>query len=185
MTHRRRDTGAPVAHRGLLRHVVEVDHSPSRPATMPFALQDHTVLFAVVELLENVLDLVLRELAGRLGAPACEHLVGMMMVVMMLVVVLIVVVMVMLVLVLIVIVMMVVTTAGAVLVMLFMVVMVVMVVLVLGLLGKELQLLFKGILVLHRLENLCAGELIPRVVMMVAFWLCSRNRATQASSFSA
>ena len=40
--------------------------------------------------------------------------------------------------------------------------MVVMVVLVLGLLGKELQLLFKGILVLHRLENLCAGELIPR-----------------------
>ena len=32
----------------------------------------------------------------------------------------------------------------------------------LGLLGKELQLLFKGILVLHRLENLCAGELIPR-----------------------
>ena len=37
-----------------------------------------------------------------------------------------------------------------------------MVVLVLGLLGKELQLLFKGILVLHRLENLCAGELIPR-----------------------
>ena len=84
------------------------------------------------------------------------------MVVMMLVVVLIVVVMVMLVLVLIVIVMMVVTTAGAVLVMLFMVVMVVMVVLVLGLLGKELQLLFKGILVLHRLENLCAGELIPR-----------------------
>ena len=37
-----------------------------------------------------------------------------------------------------------------------------MVMLVLGLLGKELQLLFKGILVLHRLENLCAGELIPR-----------------------
>ena len=58
-------------------------------------------------------------------------------------------------------VMVVVAAAGAVLVMLIMV-MVVMVVLVLGLLGKELQLLFKGILVLHRLENLCAGELIPR-----------------------
>ena len=43
-----------------------------------------------------------------------------------------------------------------------MLIVVVMVVLVLGLLGKELQLLFKGILVLHRLENLCAGELIPR-----------------------
>ena len=57
--------------------------------------------------------------------------------------------------------MVVVAAAGAVLIMLF-VVMVVMVVLVLGLLGKELQLLFKGILVLHRLENLCAGELIPR-----------------------
>ena len=39
-----------------------------------------------------MLDLVLRELAGRLGDPACEHLVGMMVVVMMLVVVLIVVV---------------------------------------------------------------------------------------------
>ena len=73
---------------------------------------------------------------------------------------LIVVVMVMLVLV--VIVMVVMAAAGAVLVMLFVVVIVVMVVLVLGLLGKELQLLFKGILVLHRLENLCAGELIPR-----------------------
>ena len=112
------------------------------------------------------------------------------MVVMMLVVVLIVVVMVMLVLVVIVvmvvvaaagavlimlimvvmvvlalvfiIVMVVVAAAGAVLVMLIMVMIVVMVVLVLGLLGKELQLLFKGILVLHRLENLCAGELIPR-----------------------
>ena len=58
-------------------------------------------------------------------------------------------------------VMVVVAAAGAVLVMLIMVMMV-MVVLVLGLLGKELQLLFKGILVLHRLENLCAGELIPR-----------------------
>ena len=46
--------------------------------------------------------------------------------------------------------------------MLFVVMIVVMVMLVLGLLGKELQLLFKGILVLHRLENLCAGELIPR-----------------------
>ena len=57
-------------------------------------------------------------------------------------------------------VMAVVAAAGAVLIMLIMV-MVVMV-LVLGLLGKELQLLFKGILVLHRLENLCAGELIPR-----------------------
>ena len=74
-------------------------------------------------------------------------------------VMLIVVVMVMLVLV--VIVMVVVAAADAVLVMLIMV-MVVMVMLVLGLLGKELQLLFKGILVLHRLENLCAGELIPR-----------------------
>ena len=73
---------------------------------------------------------------------------------------LIVVVMVMLVLV--VIVMVVVAAAGAVLIMLFVVMIVVMVVLVLGLLGKELQLLFKGILVLHRLENLCAGELIPR-----------------------
>ena len=69
---------------------------------------------------------------------------------------------VMVVLVLVVIVMVVVAAAGAVLVMLIMVVIVVMVVLVLGLLGKELQLLFKGILVLHRLENLCAGELIPR-----------------------
>ena len=68
---------------------------------------------------------------------------------------------VMVVLVLVVIVMVVVAAAGAVLIMLIMV-MVVMVVLVLGLLGKELQLLFKGILVLHRLENLCAGELIPR-----------------------
>ena len=58
-------------------------------------------------------------------------------------------------------VMVVVAAAGAVLIMLIMVMMV-MVVLVLGLLGKELQLLFKGILVLHRLENLCAGELIPR-----------------------
>ena len=58
-------------------------------------------------------------------------------------------------------VMVVVAAAGAVLIMLIMV-MVVMVVLVLGLLGKELQLLFKGILVLHRFENLCAGELIPR-----------------------
>ena len=73
---------------------------------------------------------------------------------------LIVVVMVMLVLV--VIVMVVMAAAGAVLVMLIVVMIVVMVVLVLGLLGKELQLLFKGILVLHRLENLCAGELIPR-----------------------
>ena len=69
-----------------------------------------------------------------------------------------VVVMVMLVLVVIV-VMVVVAAAGAVFIMLFVVV---MVMLVLGLLGKELQLLFKGILVLHRLENLCAGELIPR-----------------------
>ena len=59
------------------------------------------------------------------------------------------------------IVMVVVAAAGAVLIMLIMV-MVVMLVLVLGLLGKELQLLFKGILVLHRLEYLCAGELIPR-----------------------
>ena len=75
-------------------------------------------------------------------------------------VMLIVVVMVMLVL--IVIVMVVMAAAGAVLVMLFVVMIVVMVVLVLSLLGKELQLLFKGILVLHRLENLCAGELIPR-----------------------
>ena len=65
-------------------------------------------------------------------------------------------------LVLVVIVMVVVAAAGAVLIMLFVVMIVVMVVLVLGLLGKELQLLFKGILVLHRLENLCAGELIPR-----------------------
>ena len=73
---------------------------------------------------------------------------------------LIVVVMVMLVLV--VIVMVVMAAAGAVLIMLIVVMIVVMVVLVLGLLGKELQLLFKGILVLHRLENLCAGELIPR-----------------------
>ena len=73
---------------------------------------------------------------------------------------LIVVVMVMLVLVFIV--MVVVAAAGAVLIMLFVVMIVVMVMLVLGLLGKELQLLFKGILVLHRLENLCAGELIPR-----------------------
>ena len=56
-------------------------------------------------------------------------------------------------------VMVVVAAAGAVLIML---IVVVMVMLVLGLLGKELQLLFKGILVLHRLENLCAGELIPR-----------------------
>ena len=72
-------------------------------------------------------------------------------------VMLIVVMMVMLVLVFIV--MVVVAAAGAVIVMLFVVV---MVVLVLSLLGKELQLLFKGILVLHRLENLCAGELIPR-----------------------
>ena len=70
-----------------------------------------------------------------------------------------VVVMVMLVLVFI-IVMVVVAAADAVLVMLIVVMIVVM--LVLGLLGKELQLLFKGILVLHRLENLCAGELIPR-----------------------
>ena len=69
---------------------------------------------------------------------------------------------VMVVLVLVVIVMVVVAAAGAVLIMLFVVMIVVMVVLVLGLLGKELQLLFKGILVLHRLENLCAGELIPR-----------------------
>ena len=75
-------------------------------------------------------------------------------------VMLIVVVMVMLVLV--VIVMVVVAATGAVLIMLIVVMIVVMVVLVLGLLGKELQLLFKGILVLHRLENLCAGELIPR-----------------------
>ena len=59
-------------------------------------------------------------------------------------------------------VMVVVAAAGAVLIMLIVVMIVVMVVLVLGLLGKELQLLFKGILVLHRLENLCAGELIPR-----------------------
>ena len=59
-------------------------------------------------------------------------------------------------------VMVVMAAASAVLVMLFVVMIVVMVVLVLGLLGKELQLLFKGILVLHRLENLCAGELIPR-----------------------
>ena len=59
-------------------------------------------------------------------------------------------------------VMVVVAAAGAVLIMLIMVMIVVMVVLVLGLLGKELQLFFKGILVLHRLENLCAGELIPR-----------------------
>ena len=59
-------------------------------------------------------------------------------------------------------VMVVVAAAGAVLVMLIVVMIVVMVVLVLGLLGKELQLFFKGILVLHRLENLCAGELIPR-----------------------
>ena len=66
---------------------------------------------------------------------------------------------VMVMLVLVVIVMVVVAAAGAVLIML---IVVVMVVLVLGLLGKELQLLFKGILVLHRLENLCAGELIPR-----------------------
>ena len=68
----------------------------------------------------------------------------------------------MMVLMLVVIVMVVVAATGAVLVMLIVVVIVVMVVLVLGLLGKELQLLFKGILVLHRLENLCAGELIPR-----------------------
>ena len=74
---------------------------------------------------------------------------------------LIVVVMVVLVLVFI-IVMVVVAAAGAVLVMLIVVMIVVMVMLVLGLLSKELQLLFKGILVLHRLENLCAGELIPR-----------------------
>ena len=60
------------------------------------------------------------------------------------------------------IVMVVVAAAGAVLIMLIVVMIVVMVVLVLGLLGKELQLLFKGILVLHRLENLCAGEQIPR-----------------------
>ena len=75
-----------VAHRGLLRHVVEVDPLAVPTCNDALCTQDHTVLFAVVELLENVLDLVLRELAGRLGAPACEHLVGMMMVVMIVIV---------------------------------------------------------------------------------------------------
>ena len=105
------------------------------------------------------------------GAVLVMLIVVMMMVLMLVIVVMVVVaaagavlimVMVVMVVLVVVIVMVVMAAAVAVLIMLFVVMIVVMVVLVLGLLGKELQLLFKGILVLHRLENLCAGELIPR-----------------------
>ncbi len=67
--------------------------------------------------------------------------------------------------------------------------MVMVMLLLLVLLGKALglhlgQLICQGLFVLHRLHQLCAGELIPGVVTMVATALCSRRRATAPSSFS-
>ena len=133
----------------------------------------HAVLLLVSESFKSGGYLLSRVGVGSLNAPACEHLIGMMvvvvmvmasagavrvMVVMMLVLVLIVMVMVVMMLMLVLIVMvMVVMMLVLVLVLMVMVVMMLM----LSLFKKSLQLVIKGILLSHSVNKLLACELVP------------------------
>ena len=114
--------------------------------------QHHTVFCGVLQLLQNALDLLGRELLVRLHAPADEDLVRVVAVVMMMVV--------MLMLVVLVIVVMVV--AGAVRIVALVVIVVIMMMVLVRLLFEFLELHRNGGLLLHGGHQLLAGELVPR-----------------------
>ena len=172
------DLCAAAADVGFAGHVVKVDPAAVGRRHDALGAQHDAVAVLVDERVERGADLVVGVFARRLGAPAREHLVrvvvmvvmaaAVVMVMLVMLVVMLVVVMMMLVLVFIVIIVvmvMVMAAAAFVLVIIVMVVMVLVLVLVVLLGGLGLEVFELGgqrVAPLHRLEDLLAVELRPR-----------------------
>ena len=153
-----RDGGGAVAQVDLAGHKVKVDPLAVRTGHNALGTEDHAVL-AAVQGFQGSAHVGLREDLGRLHTPAGEHLVGVVAVVVMVMVVaaafvvVMVAVLVMVVVVMaavLVLVMVVIVVAAARILVMVMVVMVVL-----------LHLVEEGVALLHGLQDLRAGELIP------------------------
>jgi len=172
-----RHSGRAGADVDLAGHMVKVQPGAVRRRNDALGAQHDAIGLAVVQCGEGIADLFLGELLRRLDAPALEDLVGvvavmmvmMAAVVLMLIIVFIVVMMVMAVMLILVIMVMMVAAMMLVLVILvvivmMMVMMVLFLVVLLGLGAADhvSQLFGERVLLLHGLEDLCAGELVPR-----------------------
>ena len=194
-----RDLCAAAAHIALAGDIVKVDPAAVDCGHDALGAQHNAVFLLVKQRLEDSRDLVVGVLARGLGAPACEHLVGVVMVVvvvmvvaaaadltvlmmvMMVLMLLIVVMVVMMLVLLIVVVMVAALVLLAVLMMVvvmlmllililvmmmaaaaFLVLIMMMVVMLMRLSLEVRQLRLERGLALHRLEDLRAGDLVPR-----------------------
>ena len=170
----------------LLGDIVKVEPSAIPGGDDAFGPQ-HRAVSAAVQSGEDALQLPSGEGAGSLYAPACEYLIGIVAMMVMLVAVMAALVFMLMMLVA-------VMAALVFMRMMFVVVMAafmfVLVVVMAAADGACFRFFLRqkvcrqGIALLHRAQQLCAGELVPGVVTMGASGFFSRRRATAASSFS-